>query len=226
VWDGSFSGLNSFGEAVVHKIKFMSSIIVAALATICCSSVQANTVNLLTNGNFTGGTYTSTGQADFGSGLQTFTNNVPNGWTSTPGYLYPAYNSTGPGYVVLGNNAFDPIAGISQSFTNTVGREYLVTFDLSGEGGSSGWFFAALMDGKTQLNISPLTPGGYTSQFSFEVIGTGSDTLTLEGANNVRSYTLSNVSVTPLPSGLPLFATGLVALGFIAWHNKRKRQAA
>jgi hypothetical protein len=32
--------------------------------------------------------------------------------------------------------------------------------------------------------------------------------------------------VTPLPSALPLFATGLGALGLLAWRRKRKTQAA
>ena len=34
------------------------------------------------------------------------------------------------------------------------------------------------------------------------------------------------VSTTPLPSGLPLFLTGLAALGFLGWRKKRMMQAA
>jgi hypothetical protein len=34
----------------------------------------------------------------------------------------------------------------------------------------------------------------------------------------------SNVSATPLPDGLPLFATGLALIGMTAWWRKRKAQ--
>ena len=33
-------------------------------------------------------------------------------------------------------------------------------------------------------------------------------------------------TVTPLPAALPLFATGLGALGLLSWRRKRKAQAA
>ena len=36
----------------------------------------------------------------------------------------------------------------------------------------------------------------------------------------------SDVSATPLPAALPLFATGLGAMGFLGWRRKRKAQAA
>jgi hypothetical protein len=34
------------------------------------------------------------------------------------------------------------------------------------------------------------------------------------------------VSETPLPTTLPLFATGLGAIGLLGWRRKRKAQAA
>jgi hypothetical protein len=34
----------------------------------------------------------------------------------------------------------------------------------------------------------------------------------------------SNVSATPLPDGLPLFATGLALIGMMAWWRKRKAE--
>jgi hypothetical protein len=36
-------------------------------------------------------------------------------------------------------------------------------------------------------------------------------------------YVFDPVSQTPLPSGLPLFASGLGALGLLGWRRKRKR---
>jgi hypothetical protein len=35
-----------------------------------------------------------------------------------------------------------------------------------------------------------------------------------------------NVSAVPLPGALPLFATGLGALGLLGWRRKKKVQAA
>ena len=45
--------------------------------------------------------------------------------------------------------------------------------------------------------------------------------------NQISSGTISNsVSATPLPPGLPLFITGLVALALLGWRKKQKIQAA
>jgi hypothetical protein len=40
------------------------------------------------------------------------------------------------------------------------------------------------------------------------------------------SGTIENITPTPLPAALPLFATGLGALGLLGWRRKRKAQAA
>lgn len=48
--------------------------------------------------------------------------------------------------------------------------------------------------------------------------GPGTLTITLE--------TTTNSAATPLPAALPLFATGLGALGLFGWRRKRKAQAA
>jgi hypothetical protein len=42
---------------------------------------------------------------------------------------------------------------------------------------------------------------------------------------NVSSWTIAPLA-TPLPTTLPLFATGLGALGLLGWRRKRKAQAA
>jgi len=47
-------------------------------------------------------------------------------------------------------------------------------------------------------------------------------TLCLGCVNVLTSFT---VTQTPLPAALPLFATGLGALGLLGWHRKRKAQA-
>jgi hypothetical protein len=44
--------------------------------------------------------------------------------------------------------------------------------------------------------------------------------------SNVLLHSLTAVSAVPLPAALPLFATGLGALGLLGWRRKRKAQAA
>ena len=51
------------------------------------------------------------------------------------------------------------------------------------------------------------------------------------GFLNLENFSFSagtiseSVSTTPLPSGLPLFITGLLALAFVGWRKKRSLQA-
>jgi hypothetical protein len=53
-----------------------------------------------------------------------------------------------------------------------------------------------------------LTPGTYTYTYG------DPDTFTIE------------IGATPLPAALPLFATGLGALGLLGWRRKRKAAGA
>ena len=46
------------------------------------------------------------------------------------------------------------------------------------------------------------------------------------GANLVEIATAAATTATPLPAALPLFATGLGALGLLGWRRKRKNAAA
>jgi hypothetical protein len=59
---------------------------------------------------------------------------------------------------------------------------------------------------------------GYDSEFFVQ--STGSETVYTPGANEY------DVIATPLPAALPLFATGLGALGLLGWRRKRKNSAA
>jgi hypothetical protein len=49
-----------------------------------------------------------------------------------------------------------------------------------------------------------------------------------DGTNTVSGsqVTFSQVAATPLPAALPLFATGLGALGLLRWRRRRKNAAA
>jgi hypothetical protein len=43
---------------------------------------------------------------------------------------------------------------------------------------------------------------------------------------NIMSANIEVTDPTPIPAALPLFATGLGALGLLGWRRKRKAQAA
>jgi hypothetical protein len=81
------------------------------------------------------------------------------------------------------------------------------------------------------LSLLPLVAGGFTSPDQFlwnfwtrgSVLGTpvaGNPGLADFVPNN------SDASVVPLPTALPLFATGLGVLGLLGWRRKRKALAA
>jgi hypothetical protein len=44
----------------------------------------------------------------------------------------------------------------------------------------------------------------------------------LDEINTVGSFTLTELRATPLPAALPLFTTGLGALGLLGWRRKKK----
>ena len=82
------------------------------------------------------------------------------------------------------------------------------------------------------------TPSGQNfeaeSTSLFSLIGGVSYTLEFEGLTSVGDHTafIDMVSVdgtaaaTPLPAALPLFATGIGAIGLLGWRRKRKARAA
>jgi type VI protein secretion system component Hcp len=52
------------------------------------------------------------------------------------------------------------------------------------------------------------------------------DDVSFAYANAKETITFTATSATPLPAALPLFATGLGALGLLGWLRKRKSRAA
>jgi len=47
-----------------------------------------------------------------------------------------------------------------------------------------------------------------------------------DAAEQVGRWTVTETVVTPLPAALPLFATGLGALGLLGWRRKKKARSA
>ncbi len=76
--------------------------------------------------------------------------------------------------------------------------------------------------------------GGALSVFTFSdaiastFLGINDITFAFGGgsANNFYLNSATAVSAVPIPAALPLFGTGLAAMGFIGWRRKRKSAAA
>jgi hypothetical protein len=86
---------------------------------------------------------------------------------------------------------------------------------------SNAALFAIFTNGSFEYDPSP----GFTGEttFTYQAAGVGaSDPFIV--LSNVATVHIE-VGATPLPAALPLFATGLGAMGLIGWRRKRKAQA-
>jgi hypothetical protein len=174
------------------------------------------------NGGFEGGTYSSTiGGNTNGS--------VPVGWTPNAGFdLEPGFNHVASGNQYAGsydlsisNYDFQPLAALSQTFTDVSGATYSGSFYAydGGAGGDGNAFLSVLVNGTPYVTLDD-TVNAWT-QYSFTFTGTGSDTLTIEAQTNPAEWYVDNVSVTgqasavtPEPCSLLLFGTFLTGAGF------------
>ncbi len=137
-----------------------------------------------------------------------------------------------------------PYAGVQQSVATTSGDTYALTFYLGAEISGVGTYSIDACGGSTcqtsSVNIVTAGSGSPVNSWTLETLdftATSASTLiSLLGTNSggVQEYIgLDNVnlidtgaSATPLPAALPLFATGLGAMGLFGWRRKRKSAAA
>ena len=170
--------------------------------------------NLVTNGSFETGDFT--------------------GWNATDGSLelvvsgpFSVYNAAQDGdfYSVWGNIGTDGV--ISQTFADTPGQHYTFSFWFASVGDDPSDFSASWNSSVLFSQTDPNTGVNWT-QFSFDVVGTGSDTITFAGRDDPAWMALDNVSVTPVgggttpePSSLLLLGSGALALGGVIRRKLR-----
>jgi hypothetical protein len=118
----------------------------------------------------------------------------------------------------------------SSNQTSTVTFDYVVTplngFALPGAN-TYNWTETYSGTGTTIINSLYTIPGGFPTTASLQ------DFASIEASGGTAGGVTTNtyedawyVAATPIPAALPLFASGLGALGLLGWRRKRKAQAA
>lgn len=161
-----------------------------------CDSIAGN---IVANCGFEGGTYSSNIDG-------TTNSNVPNSWTPNAGFDdYTSFDhvvagpvNSGSYALSIGNDDPQPVPMLSQTLTDTPG----VTYDGSlyvyyGGAGTSDTsvFFDAIIDNTDVVTLNNSAPAVYTP-YTFSFVGTGSDTLTLQGNTTPSEWYVDDIVIT------------------------------
>lgn len=182
-------------------------------------------------------TLSSTGVLGVGSTETNWTLTSPPGGTLTAvsgAQDYPGAWVVAPS----GSNWITPSATTGTTATNAPAGEYDYSLSFPNPLGSVAIQWSSDNDATFSLNgtlWSTTGSTGYSSLVSFLIpagsfqgsnvfeVAVQNDPFT--GANPTGLLVSVSVSPTPLPAALPLFATGLGALGVLGWRKKKKTAA-
>jgi hypothetical protein len=161
--------------------------------------------NLVSNCGFEGGIYSST--------LDGNTNgSVPISWVANAGFdayagydFVTGYANSGSHGLSIGNDDSEPVPALSQALSDAVGTTYNGSLYVSyGGAGTSDTnpFFDVLIDGAPVLSLTYQAAPVFT-EYTFSFVGTGSDTLTLEGNTSPSEWYADDVVITAGASAVP-----------------------
>ena len=171
-----------YGKLILFLILcFAAALPVSALTMSPCTSVPGN---LVSNCGFETGSFA--GWAQGGNTSETFVGSGANSG-------YSGANS-GKDYALLGPNGYGTL---SQNLTTKAGQTYILSFYFASLGDDKNSDFEVYWDGGSALlSLSDPKTGSTFSLFSYEVKGTGWDTLQFRFKDNKGSLALDDVSVS------------------------------
>lgn len=137
----------------------------AASALLALTTATGPQANLITNGSFETGDLTGWSL----TGNTGFTSVQANGST-----IFSAQD--GNFFLYAGPVGSDGV--LSQTFSDTLGRALLVSAELAGDGTAPS-DFSIMFNATNLITINPVPAQGYVD-YTFTVVGTGSDTLSLD----------------------------------------------
>ncbi len=181
-----------------------ASILVASFALL--QSTPAQAANLITNGNFETGNFTG------------WTNNIPG--LEGVGTADVGGNTTNIAYFA----AFRQLGAISQTITTIAGQNYSLSYDFFSDGGTPNQF-QVQVNGSTLFDRVNIPLSSAFTPYSFNFVGTGSDTIQFAGLNYPSAVYLDNVVVdlaasTAVPE--PFTIIGTVVGGTAAIRMRKK----
>jgi hypothetical protein len=112
------------------------------------------------------------------------------------------------------------VGGISQTIATSAGESFLISFDLSNDGGQ-GTFFEVLFGGTQLFTGTDTNPFDFTRFSTFAVAAGPSTTLSFAFRQDPAFFSLDNISVTAVSGAVPetdtwammLFGFGTVGAG-------------
>jgi hypothetical protein len=166
--------------ALFLTVWFLAALPVSAGTLSPCTSV---TGNLIANCGFETGSFA--GWTQGGNTSETF---VGSGMSS--GYSGP---NSGSEYALLGPNGY---GNLTQVLPTAAGQIYILSFYFASLGDKNSNFLVS-WNGDNLMSLTQPETGAAFSQFSYQVSGTGSDTLEFLFRDNRGSLALDDVSVSP-----------------------------
>jgi hypothetical protein len=151
---------------------------------------------------------------------------VPSDWTDLGTWdsydsLTQAYSLEPGGYSVKDGD-YPALTGLGQTVTDVPGQSYMLSFWLYQDGNNSAGTptdplqgYGAQWDSNTVFEEINQPASTSWKEFSVNVVGTGSDTVSLGGISDHGYNYVDDVSLTPVPEGGSPLAFGLISLAAI-----------